>query len=73
MGSKEVKETPKKKRVNKWDVADTFMAVLSLAALNAALVYSILISLQADRYVELAIAAVLCLVLNLHIAKRLFK
>lgn len=62
----------KKKKMNKWSIADTFMAVLSLAVLNACMVYSVLISLQLDRNVELAIAGVLALVLNLHIAKRLF-
>lgn len=67
-----VKESLKKKKSSKWDVADTFMAIVSLAALNACLVYSVLISLQLDKRVEFAISGVVALVLNLHIAKRLF-
>lgn len=67
-----VKDVPKKKKTSKWSAVDAFMAVMSLAALNACLVYSVLISMQLDRRAELAIAGVIVLVLNLHIAKRLF-
>lgn len=67
-----IKDAPKKKKSNKWDAADAFMAVVSLGALNACLVYSVLISLQLDKRVEFAISGVVALVLNLHIAKRLF-
>lgn len=67
-----IKEPAKKKKTNKWEATDAFMAIVSLAALNACLVYSVLISLQLDRKVELAISGVVALVLNLHIAKRLF-
>ena len=67
----EPKET-KKKKTNKWGIVDTFMAVICLGILNATLVYSTLITLQFSRAIELAISVVLVLVLNLHIAKRLF-
>jgi len=67
------------KRTNKkpataqrWVFADVFLAVISLAILNATLVYSTLITLQFTRVVELVIAGVLVLILNLHIVKRLF-
>lgn len=67
-----VKDAPKKKKSDKWEVADAFLAIVSLAILNAALVYAVLITLQFTRGAELAISGVLVLVLNLHIAKRLF-
>lgn len=67
-----VKEAPKKKKSNKWAVADAFLAIVSLAILNAALVYAVLITLQFSRGVELAISGMLVLVFNLHIVKRLF-
>lgn len=68
----EVKETPKKKKTQRWVFADVFLAIVSLAILNATLVYSTLITLQFTRVTELVIAGFLVLVLNIHIAKRLF-
>jgi len=67
-----IKEAPKKKKTGKWAVADAFLAIVSLAILNATLVYSVLITLQFTKVTELVISGVLVLVLNLHIAKRLF-
>lgn len=67
----EVKETPKEK-TQRWVFADVFLAVMSLAILNATLVYSTLITLQFSRVTELVISGVLVLILNLHIAKRIF-
>lgn len=68
------KRTNKKQTVTtqRWVFADVFLAVISLAILNATLVYSTLITLQFTRVVELVIAGVLVLILNLHIVKRLF-
>jgi hypothetical protein len=56
----------------RWVFADAFLAVVSLAILNATLVYSTLITLQFSRVTELVISGVLVLILNLHIAKRIF-
>jgi hypothetical protein len=67
----EVKKPSKK--TDKWDIADTFMAVVCLGVLNATLVYSVLTVLQMNTKIELSISAALVLILNLHIAKRLFK
>jgi len=68
------KRTSKKQTATaqRWVFADVFLAVISLAILNATLVYSTLITLQFTRVVELVIAGVLVLILNLHIVKRLF-
>lgn len=68
------KRTNKKQTVTaqRWVFADVFLAIVSLAILNATLVYSTLITLQFTRVVELVIAGVLVLILNLHIVKRLF-
>jgi len=67
-----IEDAPKKKKTSKWVVADAFLAVVSLSILNATLVYSVLITLQFSRVAELVISGILVLVLNLHIAKRLF-
>lgn len=68
------KRTNKKSTVTtqRWVFADVFLAIMSLAFLNATLVYSTLITLQFTRVTELVISGVLVLVLNLHIAKRIF-
>lgn len=65
----DVKDVENKSR---WVFADVFLAVMSLAILNATLVYATLITLQFSRVTELVISGVLVLILNLHIAKRIF-
>lgn len=69
---KEPKES-KKNKTNKWDIADIFMATLSLAVLNAFMVYWIFSNLNYDWRVETAIAGVLALVLNMYITKAVLK
>jgi len=69
----EVKEMPKKKKTNKWDIADMFMAILSLAVLNAFMVYWIFANLNYNWKVETAIAGALALILNMYITKMVVK